>query len=290
MFCVRVPARIFALCLAAWFFAGAVQPAAAENAEPIRLEADFWFPYNGEPGSAEEGFAVDLAREIFRRTLGREVDYSLAPWLRAIEDARVGETHGVIAASREEVPEFVFPREHLGRVTMAIFTTGDFAWDYQGVGSLAEVRLGVISGYDYGPEVNAHLRQHAGNLEKVDFSGGENAFSKNVEKLCQGSVDAIVESETVFFAQIARMGLDQNEFRKVAELGDPYAVYVAFSPEREESAQLAAAWDRGMAELRASGDLEKILTRYGLQESKIRLREEEAPPTASSLSASPSPN
>jgi polar amino acid transport system substrate-binding protein len=266
----RLPAA-----LGVGFLVGVANLCATEQKEPIRLQADLWLPYNGQPGEEKEGFAVELAREIFQRTLGREVDYSLAPWLRAIVDAREGEIDGVIAASREEAPDFVFPEEHLGPVSVVLLTRADSTWKYTGVESLSQIRLGVISGYDYGPDINAYLHEHRHNRQKVDFSVGENAIEKNVLKLCQGSVDAIIESEVVFQGQVKELGFEPEKFRMEAVLGTPFVVYLAFSPQREGSRALAAAWDRGMAELRRSGELEKILQRYNLREQKRSLWDKE---------------
>lgn len=52
--------------------------------ETITLVADEWPPFNSVPGSAREGFLVDVARTVFSQN-GIGVSYRLLPWKRALE-------------------------------------------------------------------------------------------------------------------------------------------------------------------------------------------------------------
>lgn len=99
----------FLLCLGTSFFLPAQ---AIELPRSIVLVADEWAPYNMVPQGEQEGYIVDVVREVFA-TSGISVDYQIVPWARAVQDTRKGAYDGVIGASIADAPGFVFPTEML---------------------------------------------------------------------------------------------------------------------------------------------------------------------------------
>ncbi|MBS7691816.1 hypothetical protein I0E98_20920 [Pseudomonas lalucatii] len=59
------------------------------RAETLVIAGDPWCPVNCEPGSAQPGIFVELARDIFAEA-GIEVKYRLINWARALRAARRG--------------------------------------------------------------------------------------------------------------------------------------------------------------------------------------------------------
>jgi len=260
----RVSAGLALLCLAAVPCAAEESPAADDKA-PVSIRADEWFPYNGKPGSEWEGFGIEMMREIFGRA-GFEVDYQLAPWTRAVEDARQGLIDAVIGATTNEAPGFLFPSESLGMSRKVFFVLRDSPWDYQGPASLEDVRVTAILGYDYGRILNDHIERHRFDSDKIDLMGGVNAFEKNLTKLKRGLVDVMVENPLVFKSQARKFCQDPSRFREAGELPHAEEIYVAFSPARPRGEALRRLWDEGVEAMRQDGRLDRILQRYGLED------------------------
>ncbi|MTI42814.1 polar amino acid transport system substrate-binding protein [Roseibium hamelinense] len=53
---------------------------------------------------------------------------------------------------------------------------------------------------------------------------------------------------------------------RLVHTDDSGPIYIALSPAKDHSKELAAQLDAGMAELRASGKLNEILGKYGLKD------------------------
>ena len=102
----------------------------------------------------------------------------------------------------------------------------------------------------------------------VFLSSGETPLERNVDRLKQGNLDVVIEDQYVFHYF---MKTHHAQFRNAGALGRE-KVYIALSPSLPESPAVARALDEGLRDLRASGELEKILTFYGIQdwESKDR--------------------
>ena len=100
----------------------------------------------------------------------------------------------------------------------------------------------------------------------------------NIKKLLKGRIDTIPEDKAVFVNMAHKMGvLDQIE-----EAGaDPILnkddfeslkIYLAFSPKNPNSKDYAKLLSEGIKEMRSSGELQKILAKYGLNDWKENLK------------------
>ena len=114
-------------------------------AETITIVADEWPPFNGTPGSKNEGYMVDIARKVFEPK-GFTVKYELVPWTRALQGTRKGLYNGAIAATKVEAEGFVFPEEELARYLVAFYVKKGNPWRLEGRHSLTDVTLGTIKG------------------------------------------------------------------------------------------------------------------------------------------------
>jgi polar amino acid transport system substrate-binding protein len=247
-----------------------------------------WFPYNGVPGSDNEGFGVDMLRKVFAAQ-GYDVDYQLLPWKRALEDARVGLIDGVIGATIHEAAGFVIPEETLGPARMVLFSLKTNPWNYDGVGSLEQIRISAILGYDYGKTLNEYIEKNRHDPERVDMMGGVNAFEKNLFKLQRGTVDAIPANPVVFEAQVRLLGKDPGQFRKAGTLPEELPILVAFSPKVERAGTLKKIWDEGVRRIRREGVLAGILARYGVSDWKAPQSDLTAQSTAPSQTSQTAP-
>lgn len=234
------------------------------KAESLTLVADPWCPYNCQPGSERPGFMVEIAQRVFA-TEGIAVRYRTLPWLRALQETERGRFDAAIGASRVEAPTLVFPELEQGQMSNAFWATPKTSWVYQGVASLARVRLAAIAGYGYGPEVSAYLEQPEG---EVTLLYGSTPLTNGLQMLDRGRIDVLLEDEQVFRYRVVQQGRTQD-FQLVGRvpLDRRYSdVFIAFSPRLENAEHYARLLSEGTARLRASGELAEILARYGVRD------------------------
>lgn len=233
------------------------------QAATIRLVADEWCPYNCAPEADRPGYMIEIARRVFAEA-GHTVEYRNLPWTRSIAEARRGNYEGIVGTTPEDAPDFVFPAQAMGMSASAFWVRAGSDWRYEGLESLDRVSLGVIGGYAYFDALNAYIEQHKRTTARIRPAYGEDAFEKQMSALAQGRIDAFVEDRHVVNYYLYEKGA-AGRFK---EAGEEVAVpiHIAFSPSLPQAREYADLLGAGVARLRASGELAKILARYGLQD------------------------
>lgn len=234
------------------------------QADTISIRSDVWFPMNGQPGSDQPGYMIELAQEIFSQS-GHTIDYRLMPWERALSEVRKGAIDCVVGAYKEDAPDFIFPEEHWGMDNSAFYVNKGNSWRYQGLTSLNGVKLGVIGGYAYGDEFDKYVADNSsGNIQTVK---GDNALEKNIKKVMAGRLDALIDSPLVVSAKLKEMGME-GKIEEAGALGDPSPMYIACSPAKPKTKGHIQLINEGTQALRASGRLSEIMAKYGLKDWK----------------------
>jgi len=234
----------------------------ARDTSTIILVADVWPPYNCTPQDNNEGYMVDVAREIFE-PLGYKVDYNIVPWPRALAGTLEGSYDGAIGCSRSEGPELVFPDQELVLTSVAFFTLADNPWQFAGEASLNNVRLGVAKVYDYVDWLDAYIVREADGHDKVQAVTGYRPLEQNIRKLVNKEIDVLVGNGDTVKYESRQLGL-ADKIKKAGN--DPYRMpcFIAFSPNTPSGSRLAAELDEGMRRLRSTGRFAEILAAYGL--------------------------
>lgn len=234
--------------------------AAPARAETITLVADEWCPYNCTPGDENPGFLIEIAKAIFESG-GLQVDYKVVPWARAIRDARAGRYSAIVGAIRSEAPDFVYPEGTGFHAGTQAFVKAGGDWKYAGPTSLENVTLGVILDYSYGDATDAYITNHRSDEKRVQLSTGEDALEKNVAKLLQGRVSVLLEDPAVMRYFLSKTG--QTGAVKQAGVLEDTEVFIAFAPKEGHAVEHARMLSDGMTRMRASGEIARILGRYG---------------------------
>ena len=232
--------------------------ASAIALERVSVRADEWFPVNGEPYADQPGFAIELLRQIFE-PLEIEVDYRLLDWQRALELASTGGTDCVVGAYHSEAPLLQFPRMPLAYDQSAFYVATESDWHYQGLDSLNDRSIAVIGEYDYGAELDQWIAQRPPNLH---IAHGHDPLRRNLRMLLADRVDALVESVLVMDAMLAEQGLT-GRVKRAGLIGEPKPFYLA-CVEGERGLSIVNLFDQRWQELNATGELEKIYSRYNL--------------------------
>jgi polar amino acid transport system substrate-binding protein len=237
-------------------------------ADEITIVADNWCPYNCEPDTKAPGFMIEIAETVFKKA-GHTVKYKIVEWDQALEDTQKGKYNAITGAAKTDAEGFVFPQNELGIVVNKFFARKDVAWTYTGVDSLKDVKVGIIKGYEYAQGPDAYFAANM-NTQAVYAASGEKPLEDLIEKLEGGDIDVIVEDGQVFSYFFISYGLiDMLEMFPVAgPAGKPDELYIAFSPANPKSREYARILSEGMDSLRKSGELNRILAKYGSRDWK----------------------
>lgn len=187
--------------------------------------------------------------------------------MRALQATEAGEYNGAIGASKVEAPGFVFPDIEQGRMRNGFWVVRESGWHFDGIDSLTRINLASLAGYSYGPQVEAYLNDPV-NAHRVTELYGPTPLQNGLNMLQRGRIDALLEDEYVFRYEM-RQRSEVERYRLVGrvELDPRFSdVYIAFSPALEASERHARLLGEGMARLRASGELDEILARYGVSD------------------------
>ncbi|WP_422023152.1 substrate-binding periplasmic protein [Roseibium sp.] len=248
--------------LACHFFFMLLMLNASAFAQTLTFTADEWCPVNCEPGSERPGYMVEIAEAILKPE-GYEINYVTLNWSRALIYTRSGRFNAVFGALKGDAPDFVFPTSPQGMTAVGLFVRQDSNWLYADSSSLANQRIGLIRDYAYGDELEKLIQQYA----KPNYSGGDKPLELNMRQMIAGRLDIVVEDVNTFRHSAKELGLDR-EF-KLAKTFSEEEIFVAFSPDAPSSQELADLLGKGMHRLRQTGELAKILARYGLSDWAI---------------------
>lgn len=232
------------------------------KADTITIAADNWCPINCDPKSARPGFMIEIAQVILAKH-GHTIVYKPMPWARTLISVRKGEVNGAIGAYIEDAPDFIFPENEQAMVNMAIYSNKENSWRYKGLSSLDSIRLGVIKDYSYLSEMDDYIKKHKGNPEKIAIAYGNYALESHILLLLSGRLDAFIETDMVLWNAAVRLGVD-DKIKMAGKLTAPAKAYIAFSPALANSKAYAKILSEGMNEIRKTGELDKILAKYGL--------------------------
>ncbi len=236
------------------------------SADNIVIVGSDWCPYNCEMSAADKGYIVDIAKAVFEKA-GHSVEYKTLPWARCIRDFEGGHSTGLVGASKTEERVklgYVFPEVKVGVAENVFFVKSDDTWKYEGIKSLEKIGFGAIKDYSYGDELDKYVVANANAQTKVQIIAGDSALGQNFKKILAGRIDATVEDRAVGMYELKKQAIS-TQVKEAGGLG-PDDLYIAFSPKIEKSKEYAAILDKGVKELRASGELQKILDKYGLKD------------------------
>jgi len=242
----------------------AVGLAGPAQADEITLAADAWCPYNCAPGSERPGYMVEIATQAFE-SAGHKLIYKTMPWARALAEAEAGRLTGVFGASPDEAPGLVYPKLPLAQSRSVLLVRAGDSFTWTSVKSLEPHALGIILDYTYGAVLDPYIKANIKNASRIQLMGGDEPLKGNLRKLLAGRIGVTVDDVNVMAYEIADQKLADSV--RMVDISDPAnPLYIGFSPKLPQAAAYAKLLDDTVEKLRASGDLEKILARYGLRD------------------------
>jgi len=230
------------------------------HADEIVIVADEWCPYNCVPGSDKPGYVVEVASLIFAKK-GHRLVYKTDSWSRTLKGVQKGIYTGAIAATREELPDGIFPENNLGFYGNYFVVRSESEWRFESLSSLRNLKLGVIKDYNYGESINNYIQHSPTTVVK----SGADAVKKSLGDLYRGIIDVYLEDHNVANYETKQLRLEKY-LKLAGSEGEPIALYIGFSPTSKRSHQYAQLLSDGISEIRSSGELADILAKYGLKD------------------------
>ena len=238
------------------------------HADTITLVSDPYPPYVLD-SSDGNGFVMDIAAKAFE-AMGHTAEYKNIPFKRGIKGVEEGKFNGALAISKGAREKFIYPQETLGAFQNKFFKTKGKAWMWKGnVDDLKTISLGFISGYEFGgEEFKNYIEDHKSDSKIIQMATGDDALQKNLKKLALGRIDVLIDDEMVVRYTAKELGLsDKIEDAGAYTLADQEIEWVSigFGKSNPKSQEYIEAFDAGMKKIRESGELDRILKKYGLQ-------------------------
>lgn len=240
--------------------------AAVASADDIRIRADPWLPYSGGSEMNPPGYMVEMAIAI-AKAHGHTVQYRTMPWANALEMVRAGSADCVVGAYRSDAEDFEFPKAGWGPSGNVFWGLAENPWRFTGVDSLADVRIGVIEEYSYGDELDEYIKAHADDQARLEIVPAVGrGIVRLMARLIGKRIDTFIEDRSVLAYAVEQAKMDPARIISLGQAGDVESVYIACTPADPRGRAYADLFDQGTAQLRASGKLAEILSRYNLKD------------------------
>jgi polar amino acid transport system substrate-binding protein len=248
----------------------APEPPVAAARPVVRLASLEWEPYIGAR-LPDQGYVAALIRAAYADQ-GVDVEIAFYPWARALHLARTGAVDGLMPeyfdASREGEFEYsaAFPGGPLvlykRRGDAIAFATDPLEHQDAALRALEAKRFGVVRGY-----LNTPVFDAATYLTKEEA----NDDATNLRKLVYGRIDLAVIDRRV------AEHLVRTQYPDYAQRIEPMApalaeipLFIAFSRKSPRKATALAAFNRGLAAMRADGRVDALYRRYVLNPPNAR--------------------
>jgi len=235
------------------------------NADIIKTSTGDWLPYIGNTDNPK-GYVIEITEKIFKQA-GHEVIVIDIPYIRALSAIESGKLDLLSCATQEDISssKVIFADEDVGICCKSFFTLKENSWKYSGVNSLDKIKvLGLVKGEVYS-EIMEFIKKSENS--KIYYLHGSDAYIRLIKMLITGRVDVIVDNSPVIFYNSSRLGIS-DKIKIAGTFDKKHKLKQAFSIKNPMAEKYSKIFSEGLRKLRQSGELNKILAKYGLQDWK----------------------
>lgn len=206
----------------------------------------------------EGGPLVELTAAALAR-VGHTMEIHYLPWKRALEKSMDGEFDMLLGAYHNEEREALLSySQPIGQVELCLVKRRGDDIRYTSLDGLKPYRIGQIRGATVSPEFDLAARTIL-NIEYVSH------FEYNIRKLLAGRIDLLIDKKFMFEKTMLEKYPDSVAMVEI--LSPPlqvFSFYNAFPRRRPDHPAHLAAFNLGLARIRADGTLAAIYRRHGV--------------------------
>jgi len=235
------------------------------NADKIRMSTGDWLPYIGISNDPK-GYVNEITEIIFKQA-GHEILIINLPFPRALAEFENGKIELLSCATIEDVnlQKVVLTDESIGVYDKSFFTLKGNPWRYTGMSSLINIKkLGIVKGEAF-PEIEEFIKKY--EKTKIHYLYGSDGYMRLLKMLEVRRVDVIVDNRSVVLYNASKIGLT-DKIKLSGSLDRKSNLWHAFSLKHPKAREYAVIFSEGLREIRDSGELNKILEKYGLKDWK----------------------
>jgi polar amino acid transport system substrate-binding protein len=224
----------------------------------LTVAGDPWGPYL-DPGHHRLGLSAELVREAFR-TQGYRVEFKIIDWLKAQEMASRGEVILMNAWYTPDRASAFFVSDPYLRSRGVFLARRGSGFKYRGIESLKGLRVGRMRGYAYDPE-----------FIKVYIPYDGVSFIDLARKVASRRIDLVPEDQLVALWELKKKEpLLLDKLQVVEGPLKETTVHLMASRVMPDGEETIRAFNRGLKELKRSGQYRAILAAYGASSVEVR--------------------
>ncbi|MDX1695383.1 MAG: transporter substrate-binding domain-containing protein [Ketobacteraceae bacterium] len=235
------------------------------HAETLHFATIDYCPFTCNPDkeSGKEGFMTDVLRKALEEA-GYALRVEMHPYVRAVREVRDGKYDGIVVVGKDYAPDLVYPDMPTVVQRVVFLTATDTSWNYTGVESLRNAKVGIVRGFHYvDPDLIAYLEHNQTDPTKVLVMHGENTTERGVSMLQTNRITTFLEGEYSARYVLRKMGI-LDSIRVAGFTRNAFEDYTGFSPKNPDASRFARILSNKIQELKQSGRLADILSRYGI--------------------------
>ncbi len=241
-----------------------VCPASAKQA--LKMHYGNICPFQCIPTKADNRVGVinDITRLIFTEA-GYEIVPMQVPFARAIQMSQDGEIDIMATIFKNEIPNLLYPDEHVGVAQEIFFIKKENSWKYNDILSLdlisGEKQIIISKGYDYGNQ--PFMTYIADNPDKFYTIHGKDVFLRTIKMLIWDRAKIAIFDRSVALYVMDLMGVS-DDFKIAGALHEGKKLYIGISVKTPSAQKLIEIFDSKLKELKTNGTYQKIINQYNL--------------------------
>lgn len=259
--CPSLLVALASLCLSTHALA---EPESAE-AKTVRIATGDWQPYvnSSHPNFGPMGNVIKIA---FERA-GYSVEFNVYPWTRNAQFVATGDQDAMMPyyCSEARSLRYLCSDPIVDGEQVFFHRRGlDFAWD--DIGDLEPFTIGATLGYFYGQAFEMAEQSGKISVKRIAEDRG------NLKLLMHGRIDLYPQDRAVGYGMV-RAVLPRNQWSEVTHHPRPLhskALHLLFSRATGRGDALMQVFDRELASMRESGELEELLSPIYADQRAVR--------------------
>jgi polar amino acid transport system substrate-binding protein len=230
--------------------------------ETINVGSDVWCPYICNEVH-KPGVLIEVLNEVANHN-GLEIKFNIIPLARSLILLQQSKLDMVLALTGEHIEEYDLKRslEAYGGWYNDFYIIKTNPWKFSSIEGLKKHieqgnTLGIIKGYKYGDGI-AQLQETSG--QHIFSATGNNPLTNILMMLSHKRISMVLDSR--FNIEYELQNSNISNLKYAGTDGDFVPLYIGYAP--KSKVKYINVFDQGLIRLRATGQLSKILKRYGI--------------------------